>query len=101
MNASDGRGEKDVVEHRRRAAQQPQVVAGVLLDRQEESGRAADPTEMIEANAGEFGEGDRQDGKIDPRDPKAKRKKADRSHRRPWRPAKQPEIRARDRCRSG
>ena len=96
-----GRGEQNVVEHRRPAAQQPQVVAGVLLDRQEKSGRAADPAEMVEADAGEFRKGDRQNGEIDARDPEAKRQEADDRADRPSRPARRSEIRARDRCRSG
>ena len=35
-----GRGQQHVIEHHRTAAQRPQIVAGVLLDRQEQAGRA-------------------------------------------------------------
>ncbi len=54
---------------------------GILRDRQEQAGRAADPAEMIEADAGEFGEGDGQDGEIDAGDAEAEREKADERRR--------------------
>ena len=49
----------------------------VLGDRQEEAGRAADPGEVIEPDAGEFGERDGEDGEIDAGDAEAEREEAD------------------------
>ena len=69
--------EDDVVEHGRRAAQLPQIVVRVLLDRQEQAARGVDIAPIVEADAGEFGEGDGEDGEIDAGDAEAKGEKAD------------------------
>ena len=58
------RSEDHIVEHRRRAAQQPQIVVRILLDRQEQAARRIDEAPIVEADAGELGEGDGQDGEI-------------------------------------
>ena len=65
MKASAVARQDDVVEHQRPAAQQPEIIACVLRDRQEESAGAADPAEMTESDAREFGKGDGQDREID------------------------------------
>ena len=73
----DGERQHHVVEHGRVAAQVPKVVAGVVGDRQEEAARAADPPEMVEADARELGEGDGEDGEIDAGDAEAEGEEAD------------------------
>ena len=76
--ASDRQREHDVVEHHRAGrAGCHRSLLRVLRDRQEQAGRAADPAEMIEADARELGEGDGQDGEIDAGDAEAEREEAD------------------------
>ena len=66
-----------VVEHARAAAQGPQVVLRVVGDRHEQPGGAADPAPVIEADAGELGEGDGEDREVDAGHAEAEREKAD------------------------
>ena len=58
-------------------AQVQHVVVGVLCDRQKKTGRSPGPGQVIETDAGEFGDRDGQDRKIDACDAKSKGKKAD------------------------
>ena len=75
--AEDGQCQRQVVEHQRRAAQVQQIGAIGLHHPQEETARAADPAEMIEADARELGERDRQQREVGARDAEAKRQPAD------------------------
>ena len=72
-----GRDEDDVIKHGRRAAQLPQIVVRVLLDRQKQAARGVDIAPIVEADAGEFGKCDGQDREIDAGDAEAKGEKAD------------------------
>ena len=71
------RRQDHVIEHRRIAAQPPQIVMRILRHRQEQAGRRVDDVEMVEADAREFGKGDGQDREIDAGDAEAKGEKAD------------------------
>ncbi len=96
----DRRGEDDVIEHGRRAAQPPQIVVGVLGDRQEQAARGVDEVEMIEADARKLGEGDGQDGEIDAGDAEAEGEIADHRAAGRARPGSRRESRATARRRS-
>src|SRR5262249_18206766 len=72
-----GKHQHHVIEHCRVAAQGPNVVARVVGHGKEKTTGAAEPTEMIEADAGKFGKSDGEDGEIDARDAEAKREKSD------------------------
>ena len=71
------RGQYHVIEHGRIAAQPPQIVVGVLRDRQKQARRRMDEIKMIEADAGKLGERNSQDGEIDAGDAEAESEKAD------------------------
>src|SRR5262245_55868480 len=73
----DGKREHHIVEHRRIAAQVPKIVAGIVGDRQEEAARPAHPSEVIEADARELGEGDGEDCEIDAAHAEAEGEEAD------------------------
>src|SRR6185436_20735062 len=70
-------GESEVVEHRGAAAQAQDVVAGEVGDGEKEPGRAAYPPPVIEGDAGEFAEGNRQNSEVDAADAEAKGEIAD------------------------
>ena len=98
--AEHQRGERErqqhVVEHDRPAAQIPKIVGGVVGDRQEEAGGTADPVEMIETDAGEFGEGDGEDREIDAGDAEAERQEPDEGADQRGDQRRRPASRARD-----
>src|SRR6185437_6875025 len=73
----EAEGKQQVIEHRRRAAQMQDVIVGDMGHRQEEPGRAAEPIEMVEENAGEFVEGDGDEREIDAGHAEAEGKHAD------------------------
>src|SRR6185503_11497805 len=72
------KGEDHVVVHERRPAEIGDVPGVALRHAQEHAARAADPVEMVEADARELGEGDGEEREIHPRDAEAEGEKADR-----------------------
>src|SRR5688572_11477158 len=74
---ADRQGKHQVVEHRRAAAQVPQVVLGVVRHRQEQAGGAAHPGKVVEADAREFREGDGEDGEVHAADAEAEGEEPD------------------------
>src|SRR5205807_9779821 len=75
--SAGGQRQHGVVIHQRRAAEVDEVPGVALRDPEEHASRAADPVEMIEADARELGEGDRQKREVDARDAEAEGEKAD------------------------
>src|SRR5215831_554049 len=72
-----GGTEKHVVKHDWVSAQIPQVVMSVLCDRQEKTRCRPGPCQVLETDAGEFGDSNREDGKINTGNAKPEREKPD------------------------
>src|SRR5262249_47487198 len=73
----DGKREHHIVEHRRIAAQVPEIVASIVGDREKEAARPADPSEVIKADARDLGKGDGEDREKAPAPAEAKGEEAD------------------------
>src|ERR1044071_5769908 len=73
------RGEREdhVVVHERRPAEVGDIPGVALRYAQEQAARAADPVEMVEADARELGEGDGEEREVHPGDAEAEGEKAD------------------------
>ena len=72
-----GRRQQHVIEHHRMAAQLPEIVMGVLRNRQKQAGRGIGPAEVIEPDPREFGKRDGENGEVDAGNPKAEGQEAD------------------------
>src|SRR5262245_65464580 len=61
----NGGRQQHVIEHHRMAAELPEIVTGVLRDRQKQAGRGIGPSEMIESDPREFSERNGENGEVD------------------------------------
>ncbi len=73
----DRHTENEIEKHHRPAAQGPEIALRIIRDGQKKSARAADPFEMIEADARELRERNGENGEIDAADTEAEGQEAD------------------------
>src|SRR5262245_4369574 len=89
----NGGRQQHVIEHHRVAAELPEIVTGVLRDREKQAGRRIGPSEMIEPDPCEFSERDGENGEVDAGNLKTEGQEADKGtrERREWNSHKQPD----------